>query len=96
MILDAIKINISGTSDVHSSGIRSTHRSTTNNKNNNTIITAANHERIMKMIKELDDIIRKTPGGEIRTDLEFTKDKLISSLYNENEEDNDDEEKRKE
>ena len=41
----------------------------------------------MKMIKELDDIIRKTPAGEIRTDLEFTRDKLISSLYNENEED---------
>ena len=58
-----------------------------NNNNNNTTITAANHERIMKMIKELDDIIRKTPAGEIRTDLEFTRDKLISSLYNENEED---------
>jgi hypothetical protein len=55
--------------------------------NNNNTITAANHERIMKMIKELDDIIRKTPAGEIRTDLEFTRDKLISSLYNENEED---------
>jgi uncharacterized membrane-anchored protein YjiN (DUF445 family) len=66
-----------------------------NNKNNNTIITAANHERIMKMIKELDDIIRKTPEGEIRTDLEFTRDKLISSLYNENQ-DEGDEEKRKE
>jgi hypothetical protein len=55
------------------------------NNNNNTIITAANHERIMKMIKELDEIIQKTPPGEIRTDLEFTRDKLISSLYNENE-----------
>jgi predicted class III extradiol MEMO1 family dioxygenase len=65
------------------------------NNNNNTIITAANHERIMKMIKELDDIIRKTPEGEIRTDLEFTRDKLISSLYNENE-DEDDKQKEKE
>ncbi len=46
------------------------------------------------MIKELDDIIQKTPPGEIRTDLEFTRHKLISSLYDENEED--DEEKRKE
>ncbi len=52
-------------------------------------------ERKIKMIKELDDIIRKTPEGEIRTDLEFTKDKLISSLYNENEED-DDKQKEKE
>ena len=57
------------------------------NNNNNTIITADNHERIMKMIKELDDIIRKTPEGEIRTDLEFTRDKLISSLYDEHDDD---------
>lgn len=49
----------------------------------------------MKMIKELDDIIRKTPEGEIRTDLEFTRNKLFSSLYNENEED-DDKQKEKE
>jgi hypothetical protein len=47
----------------------------------------------MKMIKELDDIIRKTPEGEIRTDLEFTRDKLISSIYNEKD---DDKEKRNE
>ena len=39
------------------------------------------------MIKELDDIIRKTPEGEIRTDLEFTRDKLISSLYDEHDDD---------
>jgi hypothetical protein len=66
------------------------------NNNNNTTITAANHERIMKMIKELDDIIRKTPEGEIRTDLEFTRNNLISSLYNENQDEGDDEEKSKE
>jgi hypothetical protein len=54
---------------------------------NNKTITADNHERIMKMIKELDDIIRKTPEGEIRTDLEFTRDKLISSLYDEHDDD---------
>jgi hypothetical protein len=49
--------------------------------NNNKTITAANHEKIMKMIKELDDIIQQTSPGDIRTDLEFTRDKLISSLY---------------
>ena len=48
----------------------------------------------MKMIKELDDIIRKTPAGEIRTDLEFTRDKLISSLYDKNEDDEDDDEQK--
>ncbi len=35
----------------------------------------------MKLIKELDDIIQQTSPGEIRTDLEFARDKLISSLY---------------
>ena len=58
------------------------------NNNNNTTITAANHERIM------NDIIRKTPAGEIRTDLEFTRDKLISSLYDKNEDDEDDDEQK--
>ena len=51
---------------------------------------AAEREKKMKLIKELDDIIQKTPEGEIRNDLEFTRDKLLFSLYE------DDEEKEKE
>ena len=45
----------------------------------------------MKLIKELDDIIQDTPPDEIRTDLEFTRDKLLSSLH----EDDDEKEKEK-
>jgi hypothetical protein len=46
-------------------------------------------ERIMKLVKELDDIIQKTSPGQIRNDLEFTRDKLIASLYDEKEEHDD-------
>ncbi|MDQ3873750.1 MAG: hypothetical protein M3258_09100 [Thermoproteota archaeon] len=40
-----------------------------------------------KIIKELENIIRQTaPGSELRTDLEFTRDRLIASLNEEEKE----------
>lgn len=51
---------------------------------------AALRELKIKMIKELDDIIQKTPAGEVRTDLEFTRKNLIRFLYEEEEEKADD------
>jgi hypothetical protein len=41
---------------------------------------AADRERKMKMIKELDDRVQDTPPGELRDDLEFTRDKLFRRL----------------
>jgi hypothetical protein len=46
-----------------------------------------------KLIKDLENIIRQTaPGSELRTDLEFTRDKLIASLYQEEKDDDREEE----
>lgn len=46
-----------------------------------------------KLIKDLENIIRQTaPGSELRTDLEFTRDKLITSLYQEEKDDDREEE----
>jgi hypothetical protein len=40
-------------------------------------------QRKLLMLKELEDIIQNTRPGEIRSDLEFTRDRLTEQLVRE-------------